>query len=1286
MNLIHAQPPGYRMQEIRVTATSNPGEIRHMQESVDGFLWFVGKNDLFRYDGYDFRIFQPVMNDSQVLAGRYDDRNFYITADNQLYFFITTAPDQLYRLRTDGFFEKIKGPQLAYFTATGDKNSNAWFLSDFDEIGKVDPRTYKLKSLYYDTKWKNRYQYNDSVYAALPALRKHRIAIIDKMPADTLITKSFKIDKPVRVLVYCIGNAGDNSGKLNESGWLDCHGRQIFGLDLNQAKYAGGLATNICMLKLYQLLPGTYVLNYKTSSQFDPGDYKHSDRMDTGFYGIEVLDVSNAPWLNETWLQRLGYDSTHLIPLDHSNTGYGFLTNAVENKDGSISWIYSSSLINYSASENKFEEHPLNFSYEENDKNIPDHLQQFTDSLYWLIAEDHIFLLNKMGSLKASYKLKYPVNSILTVNQCLSDSSGLWITTSNGLIKLKYVNEKFQQYQFLEDRNIISITRDMNGNLWFGMVNSLLKLTPNRHSLIDLPANGEDDPFPGFNPPRVLLSNRYLVFPDTLSGNKMNMHILDISNEAKQQLINLAGLGKDDAITDILADRTGDCWMAAGNKLFKYRSGGSKFMQVSRLPELCKIKRLIYSSNNQLIIFSSRGIYKYDPAGNKLDKLADFMLNSLPPSSIANAAMLENEFIDIRETAEGNFLFRSFDKLYILNSVQKRILPLMNSSVLGSGIFLNWGNIFMDAAGQFWLAHANNISSIGKQNEVNTYTLQDFDMNRHTLLEYQQSCIEQAGKYLFVSSDNGLFRFDPVTHQSRVFRKKEGLQSDDVRYIHFDGKHTIWIVTNESLSSMDLSTEIITNHFSDFKIDGFRTKLYTLPDSSYLIIGSHLACRFKPADLIGKQPIIRLTSFKLNRQDYHLDTMISDKRFLKLKYYQNFISLGFAILDLTDPARNRYEYMLEGLDRNWVRSDFSDRTAMYTKLRPGNYIFKVRGADAQGNWSASKPLVIIITPPWWETIVAYVSYILLFIFGLYTYIKLRERNLVREKLHLEAIVRQRTAQIEKQKEEIEVQRDVVIKQRDVIAEHEASITDSIKYAYKIQNALFPNQCDFEQVSKDYFIYYKPRDIVSGDFYWLGHADSRMVVIAADCTGHGVPGAMMSMLGVAFLNEIVERDGIAEPSKILDNLRKRIIHALKQHGAEMEQKDGMDIAAIAIDIKNKILEFAGANNPLFLLRNDELIETKGDKMPVAIHQHMEPFTNHQLTVHEGDSLYIFSDGYPSQFGGPEGKKLMNKNFRAIILEMKDLPMSEQRLRIEQQFISWQGNYEQVDDVLVIGLKI
>jgi serine phosphatase RsbU (regulator of sigma subunit) len=263
---------------------------------------------------------------------------------------------------------------------------------------------------------------------------------------------------------------------------------------------------------------------------------------------------------------------------------------------------------------------------------------------------------------------------------------------------------------------------------------------------------------------------------------------------------------------------------------------------------------------------------------------------------------------------------------------------------------------------------------------------------------------------------------------------------------------------------------------------------------------------------------------------------------------------------------------------------------------------------------------------------------------------------------------------------------VVIKQRDVIAEHEASITDSIKYAYKIQNALFPNQCDFEQVSKDYFIFYKPRDIVSGDFYWIGRADKRMVVVAADCTGHGVPGAMMSMLGVAFLNEIVERDGIAEPGKILDNLRKKIIHALKQHGAEMEQKDGMDIAAIAIDLKTKNLEFAGANNPLYLLRNDELLETKGDKMPVAIHQHMEPFTNHILELHEGDMMYIFSDGYPSQFGGPEGKKLMNKNFRAIILEMKDLPMNEQRDRIEQQFVSWQGNYEQVDDVLVIGLKI
>lgn len=286
----------------------------------------------------------------------------------------------------------------------------------------------------------------------------------------------------------------------------------------------------------------------------------------------------------------------------------------------------------------------------------------------------------------------------------------------------------------------------------------------------------------------------------------------------------------------------------------------------------------------------------------------------------------------------------------------------------------------------------------------------------------------------------------------------------------------------------------------------------------------------------------------------------------------------------------------------------------------------------------------------------------------------------------------KNAQIMQQKEEIEAQRDLAAQQRDLIAGQKQEITDSIEYAFRIQAAVIPDESLVSAILTEYFIFYKPRDIVSGDFYWIGRIQGKVVIIAADCTGHGVPGAFMSMLGVAFLNEIVNKEQISDPGKILNRLRQEIIRALKQHGrAEGEvnlkdMKDGMDVAAMTIDPEGKTVLFSGANNPLYLIRNDELVETKGNKMPVAIHQNMDDFTCHEFSVLKGDILYVFSDGFPDQFGGPNGKKFKYAPFKELLVGMKDKPMNEQKEILEKTFTTWMEGYEQIDDVMVIGVKI
>jgi len=218
----------------------------------------------------------------------------------------------------------------------------------------------------------------------------------------------------------------------------------------------------------------------------------------------------------------------------------------------------------------------------------------------------------------------------------------------------------------------------------------------------------------------------------------------------------------------------------------------------------------------------------------------------------------------------------------------------------------------------------------------------------------------------------------------------------------------------------------------------------------------------------------------------------------------------------------------------------------------------------------------------------------------------------------------------------------------LITEQKKEITDSIQYASRIQNAILPPAELIDRFLPERFIIYRPRDIVSGDFYWLTEKDNRIIVMIADCTGHGVPGAFMSMLGVAFLNEIVSKNRKLTAGDILDQLRSQVIHSLHQTGREGENQDGMDVALLILDRNNMSVEFAGANNPLFIYRNSELIELKSDKMPIGIHTRVnQPFTNHSEKLKKGDMLYAFTDGFPDQFGGPDGKKFMIKNFKKIL---------------------------------------
>lgn len=274
--------------------------------------------------------------------------------------------------------------------------------------------------------------------------------------------------------------------------------------------------------------------------------------------------------------------------------------------------------------------------------------------------------------------------------------------------------------------------------------------------------------------------------------------------------------------------------------------------------------------------------------------------------------------------------------------------------------------------------------------------------------------------------------------------------------------------------------------------------------------------------------------------------------------------------------------------------------------------------------------------------------------------------------------------IQKQKDVVEEQKKIVERQKDLVEEKNREITDSINYAKRIQEAILPSRYSLVDNLSNGFVLFKPKDVVSGDFYWLETKDDSVFFAVADCTGHGVPGAMVSVVCSNALSKSLLEDQITDPGRLLDRTRELIIRRFAKSGEDV--KDGMDISLCKLT--NDKLQWSGANNPLWIIRNgsEEIEETKANKQPVGLFATPAPFNTHEFDLNKGDTIYIFSDGYPDQFGGEKGKKLKTGNFKNLLLQNNHLEMDQIKSNLEKFFVDWRGDFEQVDDVCIIGVRV
>jgi serine phosphatase RsbU (regulator of sigma subunit) len=420
---------------------------------------------------------------------------------------------------------------------------------------------------------------------------------------------------------------------------------------------------------------------------------------------------------------------------------------------------------------------------------------------------------------------------------------------------------------------------------------------------------------------------------------------------------------------------------------------------------------------------------------------------------------------------------------------------------------------------------------------------------------------------------------------------------------------------------------------------------------------------------------------------------------LSLPYTLNYLSFTFNGITTRFPQKVQFQYKLEGFDSDWREISLDDK-AHYPNLPSGNYQFLLKTANSSGKWSEPVSYQFRIRPPWWKTWWFLLLALFSAIIASISYVRWREKSLREEQKRLQKIVDEQTfeiraaledlqianEEINAQAEELRQQNDILHEQQLDIQSKNKQIMDSLNYGKRIQEAMLPEEKWMKTVFPKSFVFLKPKDIVSGDFYWLGCVGTKKIFATVDCTGHGVPGAFMSMIGHELLNEIVLAKNITRPDLILNELHAGVQRILKQHSSE--NYDGMDLSLVSVDETQKEILFAGAQNPLYLIENNEFKVIPADKKSIGGKQAGKEIQFTLQTIHYQSPVQLFlaSDGYQDQFGGSKGRKYMTKNFRELLASLKSQTPENQKENLQQTLNKWMGRYAQMDDIIVVGIHL
>ena len=888
----------------------------------------------------------------------------------------------------------------------------------------------------------------------------------------------------------------------------------------------------------------------------------------------------------------------------------------------------------------------------------------------WTIIEDdsnNIWVGTTMGISKidstkiTNFTVKNGLSSNYTLSTYKDNYGSLWFGTFGGGVN-EFNGKAFTHYtsdEGLSNDNIWEIIGDDSGNLWFGTDEGGINKF-NQNSFVYYT---EDN---GMGSKSVRSINEDKM--GNLWFGTFGDGIIKYNGRSFIQYYDTM-LPAANHVFSILEDKNSNLWFGTfGGGVLKYdetlkndkrESGFTKYSDSLGLVNNY-INTMINDQAGNLWLGTNGGVSKYK---------GEFFTNYTVESGLNKSKILS-----VFEDRNGDMWFGTngggVDKYE-----KDTIIQYTKESGLGGDIV---NCILEDKAGNLWFGTDGGLS---KFNGKYFSTISKEDGLSNNIV---QSLIKDQFGNLWVSTSKGLNYIvldyqDTIQKENQtssapqiiVFHKEEGLKSEDfyINSAFLDSKNRIWWGNGGGLTMLDLKRFQFDNKEPQIQLNNI-----------------YLQQRYIDYNLLKEE-----TDNKQFDGEYDKLIFSDVSKFnnypmdLELPYNINHVTFNFNAIDWYAPHQIKYKYKLEGLDQDWSQLT-NDNRADYRNIPYGNYTFKVKAIGSANKWSKTFEYSFEINPPWWYTWWAYTIYGLLVLLTVVLIVWLNGRRLIANARELQVKVDDATLEIRRQRDEVEKQRVIAEQQKDLIAENYKEITDSINYAERIQRSFLATKDLLDENLKAYFIFFQPKAVVSGDFYWAKRLDEdNFAFVTADSTGHGVPGAIMSLLNITSIEKAVETKN--EPSQILNMTRQIIIDRLKNDGSEDGGKDGMDASLLILNKKRTKLIYSASNNPIWIVRNQELIELEYDKMPIGKHIKDDiSFTQEEVEIQPNDMIYTITDGFPDQFGGPKGKKFKYRKLRELILAIAKLPIEEQREVLAKEFNDWKGDAEQVDDVTMVGIRV